>query len=158
MTMLKAKTGAVTLFMPACEATPQFGRVPAQPAMPEARPVVPATIIAGLALHRRVDRDGTEAGPARWTLTHIASGASVNSLLPPGRPRDGKASRAAYVAFLKKLATLEVYQAWERIMSAAPFGTGTPSKMGGRCVDLSRELAARAREIGPVHFGTAREW
>ena len=42
-------------------------------------------------------------------------------------------------------------------MSAAPFGTGSPSKLGGRCVDLSRELAARAREIAPAHFGTGRE-
>ena len=148
---MKAKTGTVTLFMPEYKATSL------RPAMPEARPVVPATIIAGFALHRSVNRDGNEESPARWTLTHVAGGASVNSLLPPGRPRDGKASRAAYVAFLKNLATLEVYQAWERIMSTAPFGTGTPSKMGGRCVDLSRELAARAREIGPVHFGTARE-
>jgi hypothetical protein len=154
---MKAKTGTVTVYMPAYKVAPDRGRVPVQLALPKARPVVPATIIAGLALHRSVGRDGTEESPARWTLTHVASGASVNSLLPLGRPRDGKASRAAYVAFLKNLATLEVYQAWERIMSTAPFGTGTPSAMGGRCVDLSRELAARAREIGPVHFGTARE-
>lgn len=78
----------------------------------------PTTIVAGFALHRRVDRDGTEA------------------------------SRAAYVAFLETLTKLEVYQARERIMSTAPFGTGKPSTMGGRCVDLSRDLAARAREIG----------
>ena len=132
--MTKAKTGTVTLFMPARKATPALGRVPAQFAMPEARPVVPAAIVAGIALHRR-----------------------VNTLLPYGRPRDGKASRAAYVAFLKTLAALEVYQAWENIMSAAPFGTESPSKLGGRCVDLSRELAARAREIAPAHFGTGRE-
>lgn len=162
--MIKSKTGTVTLFMPAHKATPKIGRVPAQPAEPEARPVVPATIVAGIALHRQTNRDGTEARPARWSLTHVATGASVNSLLPRGRPRDGKAGRAAYVAFLKALAALEVYQAWEAIMSAAPFGTESPSKLGGRCVDLSRELAARARELaararelGPAHFGTSRE-
>ena len=155
--MTKAKTGTVTLFMPARKATPALGRVPAQPAMSEARPVVPATIVAGIALHRQTNRDGTEAVPARWSLTHVATGASVNTLLPYGRPRDGKASRAAYVAFLKTLAALEVYQAWENIMSAAPFGTESPSKLGGRCVDLSRELAAQAREIAPAYFGTARE-
>jgi hypothetical protein len=149
--MIKAKTGTVTIFMPAQPARP------AQPAMPEARPVVPATIVAGIALHRQVNRDGTEASPARWSLTHVATGASVTSLSHYGRPRDGKASHAAYVAFLKTLATLEVYQAWERIMSTAPFGTGSPSKLGGHCVDLSRELVARAREIAPAHFGTARE-
>ena len=70
---MKAKTGTVTLFMPEYKATSL------RPAMPEARPVVPATIIAGFALHRSVNRDGTEESPARWTLTHVASGASVNN-------------------------------------------------------------------------------
>lgn len=155
MQTLRAKQGTVRLFMPATKATPAIGRVPAQPALLEARPTVTANVVAGIALHRKTDRDGNATRPARWALTHVASGSLVTSLVPQGRARDGKSSRAEYLSFLKFLCVLETYRAWAKIMNTAPFGTISPSTMGGRCVDLSRCLAEEARGLAHLFGGVA---
>ena len=138
------KTETIRLFMPE------------RPGFPESRPEVAAIVIGGMALHRKADRDGTELAPRQWTLTHVATGSSVNKLLPQGRACEGKASQAAYVAFMREVTGWAVWRAWQAIMGVAPFGTESPAKMGGYCVDLSRALLADTQALGALFAVRAR--
>ena len=137
MTAITAQKGTVSLYFPKSSVNRRACTVDA-----------PATIVGGLAIHRKTGPDGSTH--KAWKITHIATGAAIMSALPydgANKIRKGLAPLHAYVAWCKALQQLPVWDAWQAIMAGAKFGTGNPSAMGGRAVDLSRQLAQEARNI-----------